>query len=338
MIHVRYHRGLELPAHALWLDPHVAKPFAFVSHAHSDHIARHAEVVTTAATARLMRARLGGERREHVLAFGETRAFRDCALTLLPAGHILGSAQSFVESAAGTLLYTGDFKLRPGLSAEPAQWRHADTLIMETTFGLPRYVMPPTAEVLAQIIAFCHAALDERAVPVLLAYSLGKAQEAVCALLAAGLTPMLHDAVFAMTEIHRELRADFPTGYVRFDATHTAGHVLIFPPNAKNSRLPAPRRTAVLTGWALDPSAKYRYQCDAAFPLTDHADYPDLLRYVALVQPRRVLTLHGFAAPFAADLRARGTEAWALTEDDQLELRLHDRAFVAQAPAFTPRR
>ena len=334
MIPIRYHRGLELPAHDLWLDPHGARPLAFVSHAHSDHIAAHAEVIASPGTARLMRARLGGQRREHLLEFGETRTLRDCAITLLPAGHILGSAQAFVESAAGTLLYTGDFKLRPGLAAEPAQWRHADTLIMETTFGLPRYVMPPTAEVLAQIIAFCRAALDDRAVPVLFAYSLGKAQEAVCALLAAGLTPMLHDAVFKMTEIHRELRADFPTGYVRFDAEEAVGKVLICPPNAKTSALLAslpPRRTAVLTGWALDPSARYRYRCDAAFPLTDHADYPDLLRYVALVAPRRVFTLHGFAAPFAADLRRRGIEAWALSEDDQLELALHDHGFVAQA-------
>ena len=78
----------------------------------------------------------------------------------------------------------------------------------------------------------------------------------------------------------------------------------------------------MLTGWALDPGATYRYQCDAAFPLTDHADYPDLLRYVELVQPKRVLTLHGFAAEFAGDLRDRGVEAWALTEANQLELRL----------------
>ena len=335
MIPIRYHRGLELPAHGLWLDPHRARPFAFVSHAHSDHIARHAEVVTSPGTARLMRARLGGTRREHLLEFGETRTFRDFAITLLPAGHICGSAQSFVESAAGSLLYTGDFKLRPGLSAEPAQWRHADTLIMETTFGLPKYRMPPTAEVLAQIIAFCRAALDDRAVPILLAYSLGKAQEAVCALLAAGLTPMLHDAVFKMTEIHRELRPDFPAGYVPYSAAEVPGKVLICPPNAKTSALLAhfpKRRTAVLTGWALDPGAKFRYQCDAAFPLTDHADYPDLLRYVALVQPRRVLTLHGFAAEFAADLRERGIEAWALSQDDQLELHLHDRDRRALTP------
>src|SRR4029078_12158442 len=82
------------------------------------------------------------------------------------------------------------------------------------------------------------------------------------------------------------------------------------------------RRTAVLTGWALDPGATYRYQVDAAFPLTDHADYPDLLRYVELVNPQRVLTLHGFAAAFARDLRARGVEAWALSETNQLELTL----------------
>ena len=334
MIPIRYHRGLELPAHGFWLDPHCARPFAFVSHAHSDHIASHAEVVASIATARLMRARLGGRRIEHLLEFGERREFRDFAITLLPAGHILGSAQSFVETGAGSLLYTGDFKLRPGLAAEPAEWRHADTLIMETTFGLPRYRMPPTAEVIAQIVAFCREALSDGTTPMLLAYSLGKAQEAVCALLAAGLTPMLHDAVFKMTELHRKLRPGFPAGYVRFAAEDIAGKVLICPPNAKPSAALAhlPKlRTAVLTGWALDPRAKYRYRCDAAFPLTDHADYPDLLRYVDLVQPRRVLTLHGFAADFAADLRERGVEAWALSEDDQLELPLHDRGRRALA-------
>ncbi len=80
------------------------------------------------------------------------------------------------------------------------------------------------------------------------------------------------------------------------------------------------RRTAMLTGWALTPGAVHRYQTDACFPLSDHADYDDLLRYVELVKPRRVLTLHGYAAAFAADLRARGVEAWALSEENQMEM------------------
>jgi len=78
----------------------------------------------------------------------------------------------------------------------------------------------------------------------------------------------------------------------------------------------------MISGWAIDPNAVYRYQVDAAFPLSDHADYADLLRYVELVNPKRVLTLHGFAAEFARDLRDRGMEAWALSQQNQLELTL----------------
>jgi DNA ligase-1 len=324
MITVRYQRGVELPEHHLWLDPQDSKPFAFVSHAHSDHLGAHREVIVSRGTAALMRERLGGKRIEHVMEFGETREFNGCAVTLLAAGHIFGSAQSFVESEAGSLLYTGDFKLRPGLSAEATEWRHADTLIMETTYGLPRYTMPPTAETMERMVEFCREALAEDAVPVLLGYSLGKSQEILCALLAAGLTPMLHGAVHKLTEIYRRLRPGFPTGYLPYVAAEVSGKVLVCPPSANRTRMVTQikrRRVAALTGWALDPGAIYRYQCDAIFPLTDHADYPDLVRYVELVQPKRVLTLHGFAAEFARDLRDRGVEAWPLTEA-QFELAL----------------
>jgi DNA ligase 1 len=325
VIPIRYQRGVELPGHGLWLDPHDPKPFAFISHAHSDHLGAHAEVIVSRGTSALMRERQRGKRIEHVLEYGVATDVRGIPITLLPAGHIFGSAQSFIETDAGTLLYTGDFKLRHGLSAEPAEWRDADTLIMETTYGLPRYAMPPTEETLARMVDFCRAAHEEHAVPVLLGYSLGKSQEILCALIAAGLTPMLHDSVWKLTEIYRELRPGFPTGYERYEAAQVEGKVLVCPPSVARSRMVTQikeRRVAVLTGWALDPGATYRYRCDAAFPLTDHADYPDLLRYVELVKPKRVLTLHGFAAEFARDLRERGVEAWALTEDDQLEFAL----------------
>ncbi len=337
MIPVRFQRGIELPAQNIWLDPWDPKPFAFVSHAHSDHTARHAEVVLSKPTALLMQERLPGQRHEHALEFGQPAQIRGLNITLLPAGHIFGSAQFFLQTDAESLLYTGDFKLRPGLSSEPAEPRHADTLIMETTFGLPKYRFPPTAEVLAQMVDFCADALADGELPVLLGYSLGKAQEILCALVQAGMQPMLHGAVFRMTEIYRKLRPDFPGGYLRYDAAETAGKVLICPPSANRSAMLTKiktRRTAVLTGWASDPGAQYRYQVDAAFPLSDHADYPDLIRCVELVQPRRVLTLHGFASAFARDLRSRGIEAWALSEENQLEFSLQQKAKPkAQSPA-----
>ncbi|MDQ6655615.1 MAG: MBL fold metallo-hydrolase, partial [Verrucomicrobiota bacterium] len=234
MLQVRYERGVYLPTENLWLDPWDAKPLAFVSHAHSDHIAPHEEIIVSERTARLMQARMPGERREHVVPFGERAQVLGHDIMLLPAGHIFGSAQFFIETEAGSLLYTGDFKLRHGRSAEPAEWRQADTLIMETTFGLPRYCFPPTEQVIAEIVAFCRDALEEGAVPVLLGYSLGKAQEILCALAGAGLQPMLHGSVFRMTRIYEQFGQSF-CAYERYDAEKLAGKVLICPPSANRS-------------------------------------------------------------------------------------------------------
>jgi DNA ligase-1 len=322
VIDVRYERGVFLPQQNLWLDPWEAKDFAFVSHAHSDHIAPHREIIVSERTAHLMRARLPGKRKEIILPFSQEKDVRGMRVTLFPAGHIFGSAQFFLRTENDSLLYTGDFKLRQGQSAEATEWTAANTLIMETTYGIPRYRLPPTEEVIAQIVAFCRDAIECDEVPVLLGYSLGKAQEILCALARADLTPMLHGSVYQMTRIYKQYGQKF-CHYLRYHANDLAGKVLICPPSANRSRMleKIPRkRVAMISGWAVDPNAIYRYQVDAAFPLSDHADYDDLLRYVELVGPERVFTLHGFAAQFARDLRARGIEAWALTEENQMEL------------------
>jgi DNA ligase 1 len=333
VIEVRYERGVYLPQQDFWLDPWDAKRFAFVSHAHSDHIAPHQEVIVSEGTARLMQVRLPGSRIEHALPFGERRSIRGLDLMLIPAGHIFGSAQCLVFAGDETLLYTGDFKLRPGRSAEQAEWSHADTLVMETTFGVPRYRFPPTKEVIDQMVAFCGQTIEAGEVPVLLGYSLGKAQEILCSLEGAGLTPMLHGSVYQMTRIYEQSGQSF-CKYARYNRNDVAGKVLICPPSANRSpmleKIPR-KRVALISGWAVDPDAVYRYQVDAAFPLSDHADYDDLLRYVELVQPRRVLTLHGFAAAFASDLRARGLEAWALSEENQMELQFGRRELALQS-------
>lgn len=322
---ITHQGGLYIPAHDLWLDPHRAKPFAFVSHAHSDHTARHRAVLCTIETAAIMRQRLGSNRQETTAAFGETIPLLGGRATMLSAGHVLGAAQLYFEGDTGTMLYTGDFKMRHGLSTPPAQWCRADTLVMETTFGLPRYRMPAAATVHADIAHWCRGILETGETPVLFAYSLGKAQELVCSLTAAGLTPMLHDAAWKICELYRQYRPGFPTGYRRWKPSEIPGHVLIWPHSRDKAELAhrfGKYKAAAVTGWALDTATKFRYQCDAAFPLSDHADYDELLQAVETVQPRRVLTLHGFAAEFATDLRRRGIEAWALTQQNQMELPL----------------
>ncbi len=340
---VEFRAGVWLPRIGWWLDAHFPQPRSFVSHAHSDHVAPHGEILCSAGTSRLMQARMPGRRREHVLPFGHTEQFTSAStVTLHPAGHIFGSAQCLIaHEDLGTLLYTGDFKLRRGRSAEACVTPPAELLIMETTFGRPRYVFPPTDQVLREIAGFCHSCLDDGDTPVLFGYSLGKSQELLCGLAEAQLPVMLHPQTLRLTRIYEELGIRFPA-HREFAAAELAGHVVICPPLTGNSgflrQIPR-RRTAVVTGWAMDPGARFRYQCDAAFPLSDHADFEDLLRFVAAVNPQRVLTLHGFAQDFAQTLRERGIEAWAISEANQLELGIGagrpDRPPIPPAPTPT---
>ena len=328
-IQVIYDGGVYLPEVNLWLDPNRRKERAFVSHAHADHVAPHAESICSATTKTIVKTRFGGRGEVVGYEFGEEFEIAGFRCVLLPAGHILGSAQIWMErkTDGASLLYTGDFKTRPGAACENIEWRKADTLIMETTFGIPKYRLPPSDEVIAEVTGFVRQALDEGEVPMLAAYSLGKAQELIVAIHreAPGLNFLLHSSVANMTEIYHEYNYPLP-GWRTFETkqeTDFSGCLVIAPPNVlRSAQLSGvkKRRTAMISGWGIDPRAKYRYGVDHVFPLSDHADYDDLLDYVEQVDPELVLTLHGYASEFARDVRETGREAWSLVSSNQLEL------------------
>jgi DNA ligase-1 len=103
------------------------------------------------------------------------------------------------------------------------------------------------------------------------------------------------------------------------------GHAVVAPPNAVSAKLLRglkAKRTAMLTGWALQPGSLYRYRVDEVIPMSDHADHAGLHECVTRVRPKRVLTVHGYAKEFAAELRAKGIDAWCAMGGDQLELSL----------------
>jgi DNA ligase-1 len=323
-------RGIYLPQVDLWMDPQRPQKRALVSHAHYDHLAAHGEILASPPTARLLKARTPKGTKIREIPFGRPFPLGGGAvLRLTPAGHILGSAMAWVERTRPdrtSLLYTGDFKLREGGSSEACRPLSADVLVMETTYGLPRYQFPPAAQVMRDILAFCRGAVEDGEVPVLLGYSLGKSQELLAGLQKAGLPILLHPSVHRMTEIYRELGVKFPETQIwRKTGRKPEKAVVIFPPQAAHSaqlRGIARRRVAAVTGWALAPGANYRLGCDVAFPLSDHADHGELKEMVKKVSPREIRTLHGFAAEFASELREEGWNAWPLAGDTQLSLGL----------------
>lgn len=341
VIDVYFQRGLHLPELDLWLDPWDAKPWAFVSHAHADHFARHESALCSDGTAALVHARFGlAESRIEGVSFHVPIVRNGFRLRMLPAGHISGSAMLHVTRIHdnASLLYTGDFKTRRGRTAESVNFLSADLLILETTFGLPQYEFPAQMEIEASILRFVHDAFADGETPVLLGYSLGKAQEALALVTEHGIPALLHPTVAAMTAASRAAGYEMLPEPVEFDGHARPGHVVIAPPNALRSKLIRSlksKRTAMLTGWAMQPNAKYRYRVDEIFPLSDHADHPGLLECVQRVRPKKILTVHGFAREFAAELRGKGMDAWCAAGGDQLELAIQQpgaRAGMAGSP------
>ncbi len=311
LLRVEYHEGLYLPDLDLWLDADGPRERCVISHAHADHIAEHRAIVATPATARIFRHRCG-EADVTTQEYGERRDYGRYALTFFPAGHCLGSAQVLVEADGERLVYTGDIKLRPNVAAADAVIVPCDTLVMESTFGEEQYHFPPDVVTCERLYAAVARALSDDRVPVVLAYALGKSQEALELLLRRDYRVTLHGSVWNVAEIYRELGVEFAGPYERYAREHLRGRVLIAPPGCRKQPMVqniARHYTIMLTGWAMNKSAPYMYRdVDLILPLSDHADFPDLVRLARESGAARIITMHG-PAKFAAALRALGLNA-----------------------------
>ena len=315
--------GLNLSGTALWLDATRKSELSFVSHAHSDHIARHERVIATAPTVKLMTHRLGKIPSPLPAPYNRPFELGPLVLELFPAGHMLGSAQLRATRADGVrITYSGDINFSPMLTAEPAQLAECDTLILESTFGHPRYRFPPRDEVLASVEAWIRRCLDGGVAPVLLCYPMGKSQEAMKYLSDRGYPLCAHASVYEASRIYAECGVSIRVR--RFGGDYRPGEVLVFPPRiGRGSALAKvwPRQTAVLTGWALDgPQIARRYGADLAFPVSDHADFEGLVRYAKATGASEVITHHGFAQELADALCAEGLDARPVGSVKQLEL------------------
>jgi Cft2 family RNA processing exonuclease len=310
--------GLHLPDADLYLDARDAPGTVFVSHAHADHCTRAARLVSTPETAYLHQLRQGC-REAMPVPFDDPVIVGNATVTLRPAGHTLGAAMLVAESVNGRVAYTGDFKLRHNPFSPPVTIPRCDTLVMECTFGEPRYVFPPDEEVLRELYAFIDDALADDAVPVLLAYALGKGQELLYHLTSHGYDVVLHAAIATMCQAHVELGYPFPGPghWSRYRRGEIGSRVLITTPGTRKTPMvqSLPRkRICQLTGWALHPGARNIYRdCDLVLPLSDHAGWNDLVRTAVESGARTVYTVHGHDA-LAAHLRTLGIDAEHLAD------------------------
>jgi len=268
-----------------------------ISHAHSDHLP---------SSLRIPRAICTPITRDFVEIRKKKRLeiAEDACVEILDAGHIPGSAM-FLVSGDKKVLYTGDFCTRDKPHLKGARPWKCDVLIVEATYGKPRYVFPDHKEVMAVVKDWLSDLVKEGGSAVLFAYPLGKSQELSMALrnLPLFLNPVIaennrvllrHGYQISDRPVEENVPAR-PFIYITSGFSRDRARV------EKMVRYGA--KTAAFSGWALDRVFLSDSGVDEAFPVSDHCGYDELLKFVEQCDPDLVFTTHGFTRELAQKIR-----------------------------------
>lgn len=312
-------KGLYCPAGDFYIDPWKPVPKAVITHGHSDHARWGSKAyLCHKATKPILQLRLGDNAYE-VLKWNEPVHMNGVAVTLFPAGHIIGSSQVRVEHKGETWVVSGDYKTENDNISGSFEPVSCNTFITESTFGLPIYRWKPQADIYNDIASWIIKNQNAGKSSVLIAYSLGKAQRVMQAVKKVTSVVYAHGAVFNMHETLKNaglLQQDaYPevrrvTADMSNDTFRNA--VIIAPPSAESSpwmRKFVPYSLGVCSGWMQVRGNQRRKNADAGFVLSDHCDWKGLLASVEATGAQKVFVTHGFQSAFSRYLNEAGIES-----------------------------
>jgi putative mRNA 3-end processing factor len=290
-------KGLWCPPGGFAVDPVVPVDRAVITHGHADHARPgHGVVVATPQTLAIMAERYGPDfcGRAEPLSYGRTISRDGVDVTLVPAGHVLGSAQAVVSHKGLTIAVSGDYKRRRDPTCLPFEPVRCHVFVTEATFGLPVFSHPPDGEEIDRLI------LSTRQFPhrthLVGAYALGKAQRVIRLLRERGWdrTIHVHGALARLNALYEREGVDLgpvaPAAGLPKDAL--AGEIAIAPPSAIQDRCAEPI-AAFASGWmGVRARAKQR-GVELPLVISDHADWNELTATLAEVSPEEVWITHG---------------------------------------------
>jgi len=290
--------GIYVAPADIWVDPSRPKPRALVTHGHGDHArGGHGAVWATAETLAIMECRHGPQP-GMAMAYGEVARLGDVDVSLVPAGHVLGSAQIVLEHGGERVVVSGDYKRRPDPTCAPFEPVPCDIFITEATFALPVFRHPDTGSEIDRLLERLHDNPD-RCVLVG-AYALGKAQRLILELRRRSHhDPIyIHGALQRLCDLYEEQGVSLgdvrPATGVGKDALR--GTIVLCPPGALNDRwsrrLPDPI-TAMASGWMRVRQRARQRNVELPLIISDHADWDELTRTIADLAPREVWVTHG---------------------------------------------
>ncbi|MBS7648675.1 MAG: MBL fold metallo-hydrolase [Candidatus Bathyarchaeia archaeon] len=266
----------------------------FITHAHVDH--SHAFKVnyipkfSSEETMKLVTLDGVQVNRWHHLAMKEKTVIDNIEVIAHPSGHVLGSYEFEITTPDGTVLFTGDLNTKNARTVKPAERVQCDVLVIESTFGSPDFVFPSDDFIAKSMIDWANKILGEDKIPVFQTDPLGNAQEVIRIFNENTNLPVVsHWRVSRINKIYEYYGHRMEFVDIRTEGANeliSNRNAVIVVPKHLDLSFSSDYVSALVSGWAL----KFRRK---SFPLSDHADFPNLMDFVSDCNPKIVLTYHG---------------------------------------------
>lgn len=310
--------GLYCPMGDFYIDPWRKVDRAIITHAHADHArVGHNHYLCPSIGEGVLRKRLGDIQLDTV-EYGKKIIHNGVTISLHPAGHVLGSCQVRLEYQGQVWVASGDYKVQPDLTCAPFEPVRCHTFITESTFALPIYRWVSDAQLYAEINQWWAANAAQGIASILYCYSFGKAQRIL-----AGVDPSIgpivsHSASQGLNEAYREAGIALPmtqTVSEVEDASVFKTCLALAPPSAQGAswmkRFGNAYSDAFASGWMQLRGARRRRGVDKGFVMSDHADWPGLMRAIGETGAEQVIVTHGSIPIMVRWLEEQGLSARA---------------------------
>jgi putative mRNA 3-end processing factor len=312
-LHVFEKNGVRITGKtSICIDPEIASINAehvLITHAHSDHakIKKNPSFSywMTNQTFELLKTRKRVLPKIKKVRHSKKIVLKDLSVSFHNSGHILGSSQVLFEGTE-KIVVTSDFKLQDSILFKKAEILNCDTLILESTFGKPEFVFPERESVYHEIGSWIEKNSKRKKFSILCGYSIGKAQELTKIVNEYSFEiPLVHESIAKINRVYEANNVKLGD-YFELKSNLNDSNVLIMPPHLisinllQSLALSLGKKVecAVATGWK-------NFNGFKTFPLSDHADFLQLLEYVKIAEPKQVFTYHGFARELAIQIKKR---------------------------------
>lgn len=312
--------GLYCEPGGFHVDPHRAVDRAIITHGHSDHArSGHGAVLATAETIAVMKLRHGDDCAGafEPQPLGQAISINRVSVSLLPAGHILGSAQVVIEWGGRRAVVSGDYKRAADPTCQAFELQSCDVFVTEATFALPVFRHEKAEHEVEKLLASMAAEPDRT--HLIGAYGLGKCQRMIRVIRDTGYDrPIyLHSAMVELCDLYQKLGIEL--GDIRpaagADPKSICGGIVMCPPSAIGDRWS--RRfddpvTAFASGWMRIRARARQHGVELPLVVSDHVDWPELIETVIETGAEEIWVTHGREDALVHHLSTLGRKAKAL--------------------------